>query len=165
MFRNVWKSISCGSPGRPKRHKYHNSWNQNTILFLLFRGPNDAWGISCLHQFARSYFDNNEKPGGGFAYRTIAFSMISQNQMLRNEWTSTSSGTLNMVTVVFRILHVPKVTPKTINIPLCLHYFLEIKEKNDPSARPQTKDFFEMYWSYQGDHWEPSRTICSHLMS
>ena len=31
MFRNVWKSIEFNNPGPPKRHKYHNSWKQNTL--------------------------------------------------------------------------------------------------------------------------------------
>ena len=108
----------------------------------MFRGLNDAWGIKCLHQFARSCFHNNEKPGGGSAYKTNAFSMISQNHMLRNVWTSTSSGTLNwskrlMITIVFLHSSYSKSNAKrhpinkTINIPLCLHCFLEIVQNND----------------------------------
>ena len=108
----------------------------------MFRSLNDAWGIKCLHQFARSCFHNNEKPGGGFAYRTNAFSMISQNHMLRNVWTSTSSGTLNwqkrrMITIVFLHSSCSKSNAKrmpiskTINIPLCLQCFLEIVKTND----------------------------------
>ena len=137
MFRNVWKSISFGNPRRPKRHKYHNSWKRNTLQLLMFWGLNDAWGIKCLHQFARSCFHNSDKSGHGFGYKTIAFSMISQNHMLRNVWTSTSSGTLNwskrlMITVVFRHSSCSKSNAKrrpitkTINITIFLPCFLEI---------------------------------------
>ena len=53
MFRNVWKSIEFGNPGPPKRHKYHKSWKRNTLQLLMFWGLKDAWGIKCLHKFAR----------------------------------------------------------------------------------------------------------------
>ena len=119
MFRNVWKWIEVGNPGPPKRHKYHNSWKRNTLQLLVFWRLNDAWGIKRLHHFARSCFHNNEKPGGCFAYKTNAFSMISQNHMSetyehrRHLEVSIDQKGLWLL-LFFFILHVPKVSPKEV---------------------------------------------------
>jgi hypothetical protein len=119
MFRNIWKSIQFGNPGRPKRHKYHNSWKRNTLQLLMFWGLNDACGRKCCHQFARWCFHNNEKPGGGFAYKSNAFSMISKIHSLETyehrrhlELSIDQKGL--WLLLFFFILHVPKVTPKDV---------------------------------------------------
>ena len=119
MFRNACKSIYFGNPGPPKRHKYPNSWKRNTLQLLWFWGLNDACGIKCLHHFARSWFHNNEKSGGGFAYKTNAFSMISQNNMSetyehrRHLGLSIDQKGLWLL-LFFFIRHVPKVAPKDV---------------------------------------------------
>ena len=124
MFRSIWKSIQFGNPGRPKRHKYHNSWKRNTLQLLVFWGLNDACSIKCLHKFARWCFHNNEKPGGGFAYKSNAFSMISIILGAHNS----PPNTYFVIILFLEITYWPKLN--TLNLQLCYKEFTSPIHKN-----------------------------------